>query len=102
MTGKRKAAAAGVRHGSKGIEGGESYCPPSRRQTQREKLLAYLRQHGSVTTADARRWLNIMSPASRIMELKRAGYSIVRRYDEHQGCARYHLLVDPDLFGAAG
>lgn len=44
---------------------------------QRIKLLDWLFERGSITTAQAREHLDIMSPAARILELKRQGYLIV-------------------------
>lgn len=44
--------------------------------TQRERLLQALRAHGSITTLEARKHLDILSPAPRIMELRRAGRGI--------------------------
>lgn len=44
---------------------------------QRIKLLNWLFERGSITTAQAREQLDIMSPAARILELKRQGYLIV-------------------------
>lgn len=66
---------------------------------QRAKLLYYLIEHGSITTAQAREVLDVMSPAPRIMELKALGYSIVTLCDSwisdhginHRGIARYVL-----------
>lgn len=43
---------------------------------QRQRLLFALSQHGSVTTVDARRFLDIVNPCARICELRRLGYSI--------------------------
>lgn len=40
-------------------------------EAQRQRLLQYLQEHGSVTTCEARRLLDIMHPAARIMELRR-------------------------------
>lgn len=48
---------------------------------QRLKLLDWLFERGSITTSEAREHLDIMSPAPRIMELKRAGYLIVTVWD---------------------
>lgn len=43
-------------------------------ENQRERLLAALRQHGSITTIDARQYLDILNPHARIWELRhRAG-----------------------------
>lgn len=66
---------------------------------QRLKLLDWLFESGSITTSEAREHLDIMSPAPRIMELKRAGYLIVTVTDNwtsphginHKGIARYVL-----------
>lgn len=44
---------------------------------QRLKLLDWLFDHCSINTSQAREKLDIMSPAARIMELKRDGYLIV-------------------------
>jgi hypothetical protein len=38
---------------------------------QRQRLLAWLKKHGKITTIEARRELDIMSPASRVLELRR-------------------------------
>jgi len=48
---------------------------------QRLKLLDWLFESDSITTSEAREHLDIMSPAPRIMELKRAGYLIVTVWD---------------------
>lgn len=66
---------------------------------QRSKLLDWLFERGSISTSEARENLDIMSPAPRIMELKRKGYSIVTVTDNwtsphginHKGIARYVL-----------
>ena len=48
---------------------------------QRKKLLDYMREHSSITTAEAREKLDIMSPAPRIMELRKRGCNIVTVWD---------------------
>jgi predicted HTH transcriptional regulator len=66
---------------------------------QRAKLLDYLKEHGSITTAQARELLDVMSPAPRILELRRFGYLINTVSDHwisdhginHKGVARYVL-----------
>jgi len=66
---------------------------------QRLKLLDWFFERGSITTSEAREHLDIMSPAPRIMELKRAGYLIVTVTNNwtsahgisHKGVARYVL-----------
>ncbi|KPJ67188.1 MAG: hypothetical protein AMJ43_05880 [Coxiella sp. DG_40] len=42
---------------------------------QRQRLLKYLKQK-SINTLEARLLLNVMSPASRIFELRRQGHNI--------------------------
>jgi hypothetical protein len=46
-------------------------------ETQRQAVLAYLLQHGSITTLYARNTLFIMGIAARIFELKERGHNIV-------------------------
>lgn len=71
---------------------------------QQAKLLGYLKEHGSITTAQARELLDVMSPAARIMELKETGYLIVMSWDnwtsEHNikhRLARYILTQLQDI-----
>ncbi|CAE6862111.1 hypothetical protein R69658_07669 [Paraburkholderia aspalathi] len=45
--------------------------------SQRSRLLEFLRKRGSLSTIDARHLIDVMHPAARVMELRRAGYSIV-------------------------
>jgi Helix-turn-helix domain len=47
---------------------------------QRAKLLDYLQEHGSITTAQAREDLDIMSPAPRKMELVALGHLITMKW----------------------
>ena len=49
--------------------------------TQRGKILAYCKEHGSITVRDAFTELNINSPTKRISELRQAGY-VVQTFDE--------------------
>lgn len=44
--------------------------------TQNEKVLDYIKRHGSITAWDAMRDLKIMRLASRINDLRSAGYPI--------------------------
>lgn len=39
-------------------------------ENQRQRLLAALRENGSITTIDARRNLDVMMPAARVHELR--------------------------------
>ncbi|MDP2101292.1 MAG: helix-turn-helix domain-containing protein [Methylotenera sp.] len=72
---------------------------------QRLKLLDWLFERGNISTSEARENLDIMSPAPRIMELKRAGYSIVTLMDNwtgphginHKRIARYVLTQKQPL-----
>lgn len=43
---------------------------------QRACILQHLRQHGEISTTEARERYGIMSPASRVLELRRAGHQI--------------------------
>lgn len=66
---------------------------------QRTRLLAHLREHGSINTFEAIRLLNIIRPGSRISELRAKGYNIATHLGtlkddqgrEHQGVATYYL-----------
>jgi predicted ArsR family transcriptional regulator len=49
--------------------------------TQQAKILAYCKEHGSITVRDAFTKLNINSPTKRISELRQAGYD-VQTFDE--------------------
>ena len=63
------------------------------------KMLDWLFEKGNITTTQAREDLDIMSPAARILQLKKAGYLITRINDtwtsehgiKHRGVARYVL-----------
>lgn len=50
--------------------------------TQRNKILAYCEQHGSITIRDAFTKLNINSPSKRISELRDSGKYSVSSIDE--------------------
>jgi hypothetical protein len=43
---------------------------------QRQRLLNYLRNHGSITTIEARRELDVIHPAGRVLDLRKAGEPI--------------------------
>ena len=43
---------------------------------QCDKILAYIREHGSITPLDALREFGCMRLASRMSDLKRRGYSV--------------------------
>ena len=63
---------------------------------QREKILEYIDEHGSITSLTAMRSLGIMRLASRINEIRESGVDIVSvyvstqtRYDEPTHYVRY-------------
>ena len=74
-------------------------------QNQRLKLLDWLLEKNSITTTQTRINLDIMSPAARILELKRHGYLINTVPAEwlsehgikHKGVARYVLTQKEPL-----
>lgn len=51
----------------------------NRRPTQTERILDYLKQHGTITQYEAMVDLGVMRLASRISELKKDGYPIKSR-----------------------
>lgn len=66
--------------------------------TQTERVLAYMREFGSITSFEAMNHLGVMRLASRISDLKRQGVPIERetakaknRYGEDTSFARYRL-----------
>ncbi|MCF7996176.1 MAG: helix-turn-helix domain-containing protein [Chromatiaceae bacterium] len=102
MDSKKEAAAlAGAcRDEVIGSAGVRDYCPPARKVRQRDRLLNYLLKVGSITTAEARTILKIMSPASRVLELRQRGWLILERFDKQQGCGRYILASDGEQGGS--
>ena len=79
------------RRGGRG-ETSETNYPHAAADIQRRRIIRYLRQHGSITTIEARAELAIMAPAARIWELRHdEGHRIITQRDSH-GVARYHLL----------
>ena len=63
------------------------------------KILDWLFEKGNITTTQARQYLDVMSPAARILQLRKAGYLIIKISDNwtsehginHKGVARYVL-----------
>jgi len=69
------------------------YITNTSADAQRNRLLAYLK-HGSITTIDARRSLNVFQPAARVFELRHRGYNIVTHLmDSHDDLGRPHIRV---------
>ena len=68
------------------------------KETQAERILAYIEEFGSITQMDALRDLGCMRLASRISDLKKKGYAIAsetepvkNRYGETSYIKRYSL-----------
>ena len=59
------------------------------RQTQRDKVLSWLRSHGTLTVRDAVTELNIMSAPKRIEELRKIGYPIRMDWVTTESGTRY-------------
>ena len=64
--------------------------------TQKERILKYLEDFGSITQLEAIRDIGVMRLGARIWELNRAGYTIIRetevsqnRYGQTTRYARY-------------
>lgn len=49
--------------------------------TQREQVLAYIREYGSITPLDAFRDLGCTRLAARINDLEKEGYTFNRKYE---------------------
>lgn len=47
---------------------------------QRNRILAHLEKNRSLTTLQARRLLDVMHPAARVMELRKRGYDILTNW----------------------
>ncbi|MEA3275544.1 MAG: helix-turn-helix domain-containing protein [Pseudomonadota bacterium] len=75
---KGPGGAGGDRPGNKR---GDTHYQVEQAARQRSRLLRYLQEHGTVSTLEARATLHIMSPASRVFELRRDGYRIVTAWD---------------------
>lgn len=58
------------------------------------RLMDYMGEHGSVTTVNARRDLDIMMPAARIFELRAMGHRIDTVWVEQETeCGRIHRVA---------
>lgn len=77
-----------------------SSWPENTAAHQRARLFEVLKVHGSVTTLEAMRFLDIVDPRARIVEIRKEGYTIktswVRQPSE---CGRMHC-VGMYTFGA--
>ena len=61
-------------------------------QSQQAQILEHLQASQSITTLEARENLFIMSPASRVFELKERGFNIITQRVGKSRIARYVLL----------
>lgn len=59
------------------------------KRTQRDKILSYLRTHGTLTVREAITELNIMSAPKRIEELRKEGYIIPLEWRQTETGSRY-------------
>ena len=60
---------------------------------QRERIMEGLKTHGALTTIEMRRYLDVMSPASRILELKRVGNPIEKKWvNQATDCGKMHRV----------
>ena len=59
------------------------------KRTQRDKILSYLRKHGTLTVREAITELNIMSAPKRVEELRKEGYPISLEWRRTQTGSRY-------------
>lgn len=82
----------GDQSGACGGGNGVTNYPHASAETQRRRLHAYLRDHGNISTIEARAELAIMAPAARVWELRHdEGHRIITERDSHR-VARYYLL----------
>lgn len=75
----------------------------SKKATQADRVLAYIRDFGSITQLEALRDLGVMRLASRVSDLRKQGYNIVgkreavlNRCEETCYIKRYHEEVSGD------
>ena len=75
----------------------------TRKMTQAEQVLEYIREFGSITQLEALRDLGVMRLASRISDLKKDGYlidgkseAVLNRYGEKCHIKRYSERVMSD------
>lgn len=63
------------------------------KQTQRDKVLTWLKAHGTLTVREAVTELNIMSVPKRIEELRKAGYPIATKWLQTGNGTKYGMYV---------
>ena len=64
--------------------------------TQNEKVLKYMREHGSITALEAVMCLRILRLSARICDLRRSGHKIVGITEHSDGSyyTRYRLVEE--------
>lgn len=63
------------------------------KQTQRDRVLTWLKAHGTLTVREAVAELNIMSAPKRIEELRKMGYQIRMDWVKAESGARYGVYT---------
>lgn len=63
------------------------------KQTQRDRVLTWLKAHGTLTVREAVTELNIMSAPKRIEELRKMGYQIRMDWVKTENGARYGVYT---------
>lgn len=73
----------------------------SKKITQKERVLDYIRQTGSITALEAVKELGILQLSARLVELDRMGYKFIKvgetsknRFGEKVHYIRYSLLTE--------
>lgn len=96
MGAKRKAATRGKGRGSdKAIR--QTQYPAESARSQCARLLRHLREHGRIDTREARRHLDIMSPAARVYDLRhKVGVDILSVINPDSRIATYVLVGGAD------
>ncbi|SAL12083.1 hypothetical protein AWB64_00473 [Caballeronia sordidicola] len=73
---------------------------------QRLRVLTYLRSNGSLSTIEARHCIDVMHPAMRVLELRRAGHEVQTVWSNEftpegrrHRIARYFLIKEASYAG---
>ena len=72
----------------------ENYSTGNSAQAQRNRLLRYLKEHGAITTLEARKQLDCLHPAMRVLELRAKGWRIVTVWvNQATDCGKMHRIA---------
>lgn len=73
-------------------------------ETQCQKMVEWMDEHGSISTREAMRNLEIMRPASRICDLRKAGWDIetIMVQGLRSRYARYRIVSRPEVTESEG